>query len=116
MSSHHRKYFLRLISILLFAMMGAQLQAQVIAIDANHPLRTVLQNDISWYVDTTGAVQWDKIKQQPFSPYEESFFATPKKDWNYWANIRVSNQSGNDQEYILQTNKWGYFDAYIVSE
>jgi len=116
MSSHHRKYFFSLISILLIGMLGAKLQAQVVSIVANQQSRTILQNDVYWYIDTSGTEHLDKIKQHPFSPYEKSFFATPEKNWNYWANVRVNNQSGYDQEYILQTNKWGYFEAYIISD
>jgi signal transduction histidine kinase len=89
-----------------------KLQAQV-SIEVNQPSRPVLQKDAVWFLDKTGDLSFDEIKDTAFSIYTETTFSSSQKNWNIWARLELINKSGFDQEYILQTNKWGFFEAFL---
>jgi two-component system, sensor histidine kinase LadS len=114
MLSHHKKYFYCLAAVIFMLSAAVSLQAQV-SIEANLPSRPVLHNEATWFFDKTNNLSFDEIKDTAFTAYNKIEFLRPQKTWNVWVRLELSNNSGIDQEYILQTNKWGYFDAFILS-
>ena len=96
-------------------MIAVTLQAQVI-IEAGQPSRQIFQQQATWFVDKTGSLSFDQIKESSFIIYDKKDFIVPKKNENSWARLSLTNKSGQDQEYILQTGKWGFFEAFITSE
>jgi signal transduction histidine kinase len=95
--------------------MGLKSDAQVITINLNEFAKTVHLNETVWLFDSTGSIRFDSIKERSFSPLNQKIFSTFPKKGNSWAQLQLSNQSGYDQEYIIQAAKWGYFEAFIVS-
>ena len=114
MSSHHKKYFLLFVSFIFMQMTAVNLQAQV-SIEANQPTRPVLQKEAAWFFDKTGNLSFDKIKDSLFTAFNKIEFSATQKNGTAWARLELFNNSGIDQEYVLQTNKWGYFDAFITA-
>ena len=113
----HPKYFYRFACIIFLLGMNLYLTAQhVIVLEANQLSIPVLQKDISWFADKTGNSVFAKIKDSIFLSYNKNYFLALPKNGNTWARLQLSNRSGLDQEYILQTNKWGYFDAFIMDQ
>ncbi|MEK7225609.1 MAG: 7TM diverse intracellular signaling domain-containing protein, partial [Bacteroidota bacterium] len=115
MSLQRYKYLFRLIPVIILLANVARLPAQTITIDANKPLIPSLQKEAGWFFDKTGDLSFDQVKDTIFASYDNIVFPAPNKEWVSWAKIEISNNSGLDQEYILQTNKWGFFDAFISS-
>ena len=114
MSLQNNKYFVRLISIIILCMTGIMLTAQTVTIEANMPLKSSLQKKTTWFIDKTGSLSFDKIKDTTFIPYNKIAFSTADKRLIYWTKFELNNNSGFDQEYMLQTNKWGFFEAFII--
>ena len=111
-----KKYFFHWSAIIILLIKMNSLAAQqVITIEATQPVKTVLQKELFWYFDETGRESFDEIKKKQFNGYNESAIETIKNKWNIWAWMEISNQTGIDQEYILQTNKWGFFEMFISS-
>ena len=116
MSLLNNKYFSRLIPIIILWMTATNLPAQTVTIEANEPLKSSLQKETAWFFDKSGILSFDKIKDTAFIPYNKISFATTDKQWANWVKFELSNNSGFDQEYLLQTNKWGSFEAFISSD
>ena len=114
MSSHHKKYFSLIVAVIFFLTATIKLQAQV-TIEANQPSRPVLQDEVTWFFDKTGNLPFDKIKDSNFVTYNKKDFSASGKNGNSWARLELINQSGLDQEYILQTVRWGSYEAFITS-
>ncbi len=115
MLSQHSKYFYRFACIIFLLGINLYLTAQhAIVLEANQLSRPVLQNDMSWFADKSGNVSFEKIKDSIFLSYNKNIFLALPKNGTVWAKLQLSNHSGLDQEYILQTNKWGYFEAFII--
>ena len=114
MSSHHKKYFSLIVAVIFFLTATIELQAQV-DIETNQLSRPVLQNEATWFFDKTGTLPFDKIKNSNFDTYNKKDFSASGKNGNSWARLEVINQSGFDQEYIIQTAKWGSYEAFISS-
>ena len=114
MSLQNNKYFVRLISIIILCMTEIMLTAQTVTIEANMPLKSSLQKKTTWFIDKTGSLSFDKIKDTTFIPYNKIAFSTADKRLIYWTKFELNNNSGFDQEYMLQTNKWGFFEAFII--
>ncbi len=113
MSSPHTKYFCLFVSVIFMLMAAVSLQAQV-SIEANQPLRPVLQKEAAWFFDKTGNLSFDEIKDTAFTAYNKTAASASQKNGTAWAKLQLINNSGIDQEYLLQTNKWGYFEAFIM--
>ena len=90
------------------------LQAQV-TIEANSPSSLILPNQATWFIDKSGSLSFDKLKESSFNIYDKKDFVVAKKNENIWGKLLLTNKSGQDQEYILQTGKWGFFEAFITS-
>ncbi len=116
MISPRKKYFLRLSAIIILLMKINSLAAQQeITIEATQPIKIILQKELLWFFDKTGKMSFNEIKNKQFSSYDEAAFKMIKNKWNIWASMEINNQTGVDQEYILQTNKWGSFEMSISS-
>ena len=115
MSSHHIKYFLRIICMVMLLTAVSEVQGQII-IEANQPSRPIEEKEMSWFFDETGNLGFDEIKNRNFTPVNKNEISSPGKKLNTWVKLELVNKSGFDQEYILQTAKWGNFDAYIIAE
>ncbi len=113
MSSPHTKYFCLFVSVIFMLMAAVSLQAQV-NIEANQLLRPVLQKEAAWFFDKTGNLSFDEIKDTAFTAYNKTAASASQKNGTAWAKLQLINNSGIDQEYLLQTNKWGYFEAFIM--
>ena len=115
MSFYPKKYIYFFICIIFFLMAAVTLQAQI-NIEANKPLRHVQQNELTWFFEKEGSLTFEKIKDSFFTNYKNVDFSAAQKNTNIWGRLVVNNVSGLDQEYILQTNKWGYFEAFINNQ
>ena len=115
MSFYPKKYIYFFICIIFFLMAAVTLQAQI-NIEANKPLRHVQQNELTWFFEKEGSLTFEKINDSFFTPYKNVDFSAAQKNTNIWGRLVVNNVSGLDQEYILQTNKWGYFEAFINNQ
>ena len=115
MSFYPKKYIYFFICIIFFLMAAVTLQAQI-NIEANKPLRHVQQNELTWFFEKEGSLTFEKINDSFFTPYKNVDFSAAQKNTNIWGRLVVNNVSGLDQEYILQTNKWGYFEAFIINQ
>jgi len=114
MLSHHKKYFYLLASVILMLVGTIGLQAQV-SIEANQPSRPVSPKEVIWFFDYTGKLSFNEIKDKVFTAYDKNEMSAIKKNQNIWARLELSNNTGVDQEYILQTTKWGSFEAFMPS-
>lgn len=112
MSLPHRKYFSYLLVIVLLLTL-IKLPAQPVSLDAGKNSYTNLQEKATWFMDSTGTLSISDIKTLAFLPYKQLFIPGIKKNWNTWAKIELRNNTGTDQEFLLQTGKWGFVDAYI---
>ena len=115
MSFYPKKYIYFLNCIIFFLMAAVTLQAQI-NIEANKPLRHVQQNELTWFFEKEGSLTFEKINDSFFTSYKNVDFSAAQKNTNIWGRLVVNNVSGLDQEYILQTNKWGYFEAFINNQ
>jgi len=116
MSYHESKYFTRLIAVFISLLAVMDVSGQpVISIGPGQATRPVQYHEIKWLADKTGNLSVDEIKDSSFTAYNKPEFSKSKKHWNIWVRLELSNNSGIDQEYILQTNKWGFFEAFITS-
>ena len=115
MSFYPKKYIYFFICIIFFLMAAVTLQAQI-NIEANKPLRHVQQNELTWFFEKEGSLTFEKINDSFFTSYKNVDFSAAQKNTNIWGRLVVNNVSGLDQEYILQTNKWGYFEAFINNQ
>ncbi|MES2775366.1 MAG: sensor histidine kinase [Bacteroidota bacterium] len=69
-----------------------------------------------WFIDTSGKLQVSDIDPGLFARYNTNEFKGLKKSWNVWARFYLHNDSTQDQEVILQTNKWGMFEGFLFTE
>ena len=115
MSFYPKKYIYFFICIIFFLMAAVTLQAQI-NIEANKPLRHVQQNELTWFFEKEGNLTFEKIKDSFFTPYKNVDFSAAQNNTTIWGRLVVNNISRLDQEYILQTNKWGYFEAFINNQ
>lgn len=115
MASRKSRYFFFTTTIL-FGLISFNLQAQDIVIDSNEVIELIQQKEASWHIDKTGEQDFNQIKQARFAAYDKQAFLIPANDWAIWCKLELSNKSGFDQEYILQTAKWGYFDVFMIAE
>jgi signal transduction histidine kinase len=115
MLSGRKKYFLFLIfsNFLITTNLSAQ---EIITIEQNDPSKTISQNKLQWLVDTSGLLSFEKIKKQDFTSLIKNDSTPFDKDWSLWNKLLIKNSSGTDQEYLLQTNKWGVYEAFINSD
>jgi len=115
MASGKSGYFFLTVTIL-FVLISFNLQAQNIVIDSNEVIELIQQKEVNWYVDKTGEQDFKEIMNASFTAYDKNAFSSPKTNWAIWCKLELRNKSGFDQEYILQTTKWGYFDVFMIAE
>lgn len=115
MSFFPKKYFYFFTCIIFLLMVSATIQAQI-NIEANQPIRHMQQNEVTWFFEKEGNLSFEKIKDSFFTPYKNVDFSAAQNNTTIWGRLVVNNISGLDQEYILQTNKWGYFEAFITEQ
>lgn len=117
MSYQESKYSTRLILVIVSMLAVIYVSGQpIISIEPDQPIRPVQYHEIKWYTDKTGNLSFDEIKDAAFASFNKTEILKSKKHWNIWAMFAISNNSGFDQEYLLQTNKWGFFEAFITSD
>ena len=115
MSLQNNKYFSRLIPVIILLMLSSKIAAQLVIIEPNQSSKPVLQKEATWFFDKTGTLSFDEIRDSAFAAYNKLEFPVSKKQWANWARLELSNLSGFDQECLLQTNKWGFLEAFIIS-
>ena len=115
MASHQSRNFF-LASFILFMLATVNLKAQQIVIDSNEVAVLINQQEITWLIDKPGQQDFKQIINSGFTAYDKKDFLSPKTNWAIWCKLELSNKSGFDQEYILQTAKWGLFEVYIIAE
>ena len=110
-----KKYFLFLIfsNFLITTNLSAQ---ELITIERNDPAKTISQNKVQWFIDTSGLLSIEEIKKKNFTPFIINNYSAFNKKWNLWNKLEIKNNSGTDQEYLLQTNKWGQYEAFINAD
>jgi signal transduction histidine kinase len=87
----------------------------VIDISPGQYSKYVSQDELHWFLDKTGTASFEEIRHQPFvGGYSKGGFSSMNKHWNLWAKLSLNNNSGVDQEYMFQTNKWGLFEGYFI--
>lgn len=117
MALPYRAYFFLLITgfILLPGHPTASAQ-EIIPIEQGQTFQPIPQHKLTWYFDKSGLFSSEEIKNKPFSGFNQAEFSRFPIKGNIWAMIELSNKAGADQEYLLQTNKWGAFEAFISPE
>jgi|GEM_PF-892962 len=114
---HCIKYFIYITGIATLILCKNTVQAQtVISIEQGSSIRNILPGEMKWFTDTTGQLVINNLERAAFVDFSPVFFTKAQKDWNIWSNLQLENHSGLDQEFILQTNKWGFFDGYIADK
>ena len=99
-----------------FCFLLKSLCSQEINIDSNKNLITLPLSKTSYYIDTSTNQTFDLIKTLHFNKYNKLLINNYKKENTLWVKIELKNNTGFDQEYLLQTDKWGLFEAFIFSE
>ncbi len=111
-----RKYYSFFIGILLLTLIASDLSAQqIISLQPGFQSQTVEQGDLILLKDTTGRISFSQINEASFQLFSEIDLSDMKKEWTIWGVLQLKNISGLDQELILQTGKWGFFEVYIQS-
>lgn len=111
-----RKYYSSFAVILLILLAVADLSAQQpVSIKPGQESQTIQPNSLKWLVDTTGQRSFNDIDQVSFKSFSAADISQTKKEWTIWAEMQLVNNTDQDQQLILQTGKWGFFEAYIVS-
>ncbi len=116
MASRYSKYLFCFALIILWMMPVCPLSAQpVIPLYANQAVAAVPQEQLLWFIDSTGKLSFDAVQKSRFSVYQKNHVQIANSSWTAWGMLNLRNKSGVDQEYVLQTNKWGSFEAFVVS-
>ncbi|MEQ1797303.1 MAG: sensor histidine kinase [Lacibacter sp.] len=111
-----RKYYSSFAVILLILLAVADLSAQQpVSIKAGQESQTIQPSSLKWLVDTTGQISFNEIDRASFKEFSAADISQAKKEWTIWAEMNLVNNTNQDQQIILQTGKWGFFEAYIVS-
>lgn len=115
MSFLHRKYFYYL-PVVVLLLTTTRLPALPVAIYPGINSYSSLQEKAGWLTDSTGRLSLHDIRTLSFLPYEQIYIPGIKKNWNTWAKIELKNNTGSDQEFLLQTGKWGYVEVYTAAD
>ncbi len=113
MASRYNRYLFYLV-IILYMMAGSQVEGQpVITVVANQATKVISPRSQLWFADSNGDLSFATIPKAVFGVYDPTIFSNPGHSWAIWSTFILQNKSGRDQEYILQTNKWGIFEAFV---
>ncbi|MEO6733651.1 MAG: sensor histidine kinase [Ferruginibacter sp.] len=116
LASLHNKFLRGLIAVTILLTVALQLQAQqVVNIETGKSTSAITYDKAGWLFDTSGKLSFDEIKNSSFTSVDSNAFAGPEKNYAIWARITLVNNSGRDEDYLLLTNKWGHFEAFIIS-
>ncbi len=116
MASHSGKYLFCFALIILWMMPVCQLSGQpVISLSANQAIASVPQEQLLWFIDSTGKLSFDDVRKFRFTTDQKNHLEISGTSWTAWGLLYLLNESGVDQEYVLQTNKWGSFEAFAGS-
>ncbi len=117
MSLHCIKYFKHITLIIILMMYECKVNAQtVISIEQGQSIRNISPDEMKWLIDSTGQLEINNLGSASFDDFSHFFFIKVQKQWNIWSHLQLENHSGLDQEFILQTNKWGFFDGYVIDK
>ena len=109
------KYCIRIVFICLLAILQTDISAQTISIAPGETVKTLQLRDAAWLYDQSPAIAFDSISKTRFGPFRENG-TDHLLSHNTWTKFNLSNQSGHGQDYLLQTLKWGHFDAFVIDE
>jgi signal transduction histidine kinase len=115
MASRYSRYLFCLVFILCLAPQHG-LKSQPVISTGNKVASVISPQSQLWFADKTGDLSFEKIRNLPFAAYDPAIFSIPGNAWAVWSMLRLQNQSGVDEEYILQTNKWGIFEAFVYTD
>ena len=114
MLSRFLKYLLQQAIIIFLIAGGCTLNAQtVITLEPEQSTRIIKPGEIKWLIDKSGKFLITNIDTSAFSNLTPVLLKDVQKTGSIWGHMQLENHSGLDQEFILQTNKWGFFDGYI---
>ncbi len=115
MASRYSKYLFCSVIIVFSMMPGYWLKGQpLLTVHTNQAAKAILPQSQLWFVDKKGELSFETISTKQFAVYDPNSFSLPGSSWAAWSKLKLQNQSGTDQEYILQTNKWGSFEAFVI--
>ncbi len=111
-----RKYYSSFIGIFILILSVPDLSAQqLVSLKPDQESQTIQPNILKWFIDTTGQLSFNQIDQRSFSEFSAINLNETKKEWTIWVELKLVNNSGQDQQLILQTGKWGFFEVYFIS-
>lgn len=111
-----RKYYSRFSSIILLLLIVPKLSAQpVISIQAGKEELAIQPHQLRWFYDAGGELALQQLKTNSFVEFNAFAFEESATQGAIWAQMQLVNNSGFDQELILQTGKWGFYEVYIQS-
>ncbi len=117
MSPHRIKYFIYITGIIILMLCECTVNAQtVISIEQEQSIRNIRPGEMKWLTDTTGQLVINNLDSAAFVDFSQTIFTKAQKHWSIWSHLQLENHSGLDQEFIFQTNKWGFFDGYITDK
>jgi signal transduction histidine kinase len=116
MASRYSKYLFCSVIIFFWMMPGYRLKGQpLVTVHINQEPKLISTQSQLWFIDKTGQLSFEAISTQRFAVYDPNHSSLPGSSWAAWSKLKLQNLSGTDQEYILQTNKWGSFEAFVVN-
>ena len=111
-----RKYYSLFACLILLLLIVPKLSAQqVISIQAGKEELAIQPHHARWFFDTSGEVAFKQLNTNSFVEFKALDFEKTGKQGAIWAQMQLVNNSGLDEELILQTGKWGFFEVYIQS-
>ena len=109
------KYSLLRLSFLLMVISPIFLKAQIVSIEPNQNQILSLEKKAKWFIDTIGNKTFAEIKNISFTSFDSIDFLSIDKNWTLWSKAEIVNNTGIDQEFLIQTNKKGVFEGYLYS-
>ena len=111
-----RKYYSFISSICLLLFSTAHLSAQkVISVQKGTDAQTIQAGQLRWLIDEGGAKTFKQLNLNSFVEFTSINLEKTNKQVAIWSHMQLVNNSGLDQELILQTGKWGFFEVFIQS-
>lgn len=75
----------------------------------------ISQRSIEWYVDESGQLGFNAIRQLHFSALPENKLKQQQTFWKIWASFELKNETGTDGEFVLQIPKSGLAGLFLNS-
>lgn len=114
MASRCNKYFFCFAIIFLTSLPFSLCAQPVISLGKTPGATIIPSSHLLWFTDSAGNMRFEDLDVLQFLPHKQlADEKTVRNTSAVWAMVKLKNISGIDQEYLLQTQKWGFFSAWI---